>query len=440
MTDKKKPVVIIVGAGFGGLSAARALAGAEVEVVIVDQRNHHIFQPLLYQVATAGLSPAEIAGPIRSIVSDQKNVTVVLGRVTGVDTVARTVRVDNSVRAAKLRYDWLILATGARHAYFGNDHWEANAPGLKTIEDATAIRRRLLWAFERAEMTDDPAEREANLTMVVVGGGPTGVELAGSIAELAKAALAKDFRRIDPRKARVLLVEAGPRLLPSFPEGLSAAAKASLEQLGVTVRVNARVMDCGADAVVVGEERIPAATILWAAGVQASPAAGWLGVEADRAGRVKVGPDFSVPGCEGVFAVGDTAAIIDAAGVVVPGVAPAAKQAGRYVGDQIVRKLAGYAPLPAFRYRNYGNLATIGRHAAVADFGRIRLTGGLAWWLWGIAHIFFLIDFRNRIVVSLNWLWSYMTFGRGARLITGMSPARPVAVRQEESRPVDRAA
>lgn len=440
MTDSKKPIVIIVGAGFGGLSAARALASAEVEVIIVDQRNHHIFQPLLYQVATAGLSPAEIAGPIRSIVSDQKNVTVVLGRVTGVDTVARTVRVDNSVRAAKLRYDWLILATGARHAYFGNDHWEANAPGLKTIEDATAIRRRLLWAFERAEMTDDPAEREANLTMVVVGGGPTGVELAGSIAELAKAALAKDFRRIDPRKARVLLVEAGPRLLPSFPETLSAAAKAALEKLGVTVRINARVMDCGPDAVIVGEERIPAATILWAAGVQASPAATWLGVEGDRAGRVKVGPDFSVPGCEGVYAVGDTAAITDAAGVVVPGVAPAAKQAGRYVGDQIVRKLAGYAPLPAFRYRNYGNLATIGRHAAVADFGRIRLTGGLAWWLWGIAHIFFLIDFRNRIVVSLNWLWSYMTFGRGARLITGMAPVRSVLVQKEESRPIDRAA
>lgn len=419
MTDKKKPVVIIVGAGFGGLSAARALAAAEVEVVVVDQRNHHIFQPLLYQVATAGLSPAEIAGPIRSILSSQRNVTVVLGRVTGVDTAARTVRVDNSVRAAKLRYDYLILATGARHAYFGNDHWEAHAPGLKTLEDATAIRRRLLWAFERAEMTDDPAEREANLTMVVVGGGPTGVELAGSIAELARAALAKDFRRIDPRKAKVLLVEAGPRILPAFPPELSEAAMQSLEGLGVSVRVNARVMACDAEGVVVGEERIPAATLLWAAGVQASAAAAWLGAEADRAGRVKVAADFSVPGCEGVFAIGDTAAITDAAGVMVPGVAPAAKQAGRYVGDLIARRLSGFAALAPFRYRNYGNLATIGRHAAVADFGRIRLRGSIAWWLWGVAHIFFLIDFRNRIAVSLNWLWSFLTYGRGARLITG---------------------
>lgn len=420
MTDKRKPVVIIVGAGFGGLSAARALASAEVEVVVVDQRNHHIFQPLLYQVATAGLSPAEIAGPIRSILSSQRNVTVVLGRVTGVDSTARTVRVDNGVRAAKLRYDYLILATGARHAYFGNDHWEAYAPGLKTIEDATAIRRRLLWAFERAEMTDDPAEREANLTMVVVGGGPTGVELAGSIAELARAALAKDFRRIDPRKAKVLLVEAGPRILPAFPPELSEAAMQSLEGLGVNVRINARVMDCDAAGVVVGEERIPAATILWAAGVQASAAATWLGAEADRAGRVKVTEDFSVPGCEGVFAIGDTAAITDAAGVMVPGVAPAAKQAGHYVGDLIVRRLAGFPAQAPFRYRNYGNLATIGRHAAVADFGRIRLRGGIAWWLWGIAHIFFLIDFRNRVVVSLNWLWSFLTYRRGARLITGV--------------------
>lgn len=420
MADQKKPVVIVVGAGFGGLSAARELAGSDAEVIIVDRRNHHIFQPLLYQVATAGLSPAEIAGPIRSIVSDQKNVTVVLGSVTGVDPVARTVRVDNGVRAAKLRYDHLVLATGARHAYFGNDHWERFAPGLKTIEDATAIRRRLLWAFERAEMTDDPAEREANLTMVVVGGGPTGVELAGSIAELAKAALAKDFRRIDPRKAKVLLVEAGPRLLPSFPENLSEAARKSLASLGVIVRTSARVMDCNAEGVVVGEEHIPAATVLWAAGVQASPAAQWLDVAADRAGRVQVAADFSVPGCPGVYAIGDTAAITDANGVAVPGVAPAAKQAGRYVGELIARSLSGAGGMAPFRYRNYGNLATIGRHAAVADFGRIRLAGGLAWWLWGVAHIFFLIDFRNRVVVSLNWLWSYMTFGRGARLITGM--------------------
>lgn len=430
MNDRNRPAVVIVGAGFGGLSAARALASANVDILVVDQRNHHIFQPLLYQVATAGLSPAEIAGPIRSILAEQRNVTVMLGRVGGVDVQAKTICVDSGVRVEHIPYDYLILATGARHAYFGNDHWEACAPGLKTIEDATAIRRRLLWAFERAEMAHDVAERDAHLTIVVVGGGPTGVELAGSIAELAKAALAKDFRRIDPRKARVLLVEAGPRILPSFPADLSAAAMLSLEKLGVSVLVNARVMDCTADAVVVGEERIPAATILWAAGVQASPAAAWLGAEADRAGRVKVAPDFSVPGCDGVFAIGDTAALSDAAGVVVPGVAPAAKQAGRYVGDLITRRLSGFPALPPFRYRNYGNLATIGRHAAVADFGRFRMRGSLAWWLWGIAHIFFLIDFRNRIAVSLNWLWSYLTFKRGSRLMTGLplpaaTPAEP---------------
>ncbi|MDQ7989822.1 MAG: NAD(P)/FAD-dependent oxidoreductase [Candidatus Dactylopiibacterium sp.] len=428
----QRPVVLIVGAGFGGLSAARALAAADAEIIVIDQRNHHIFQPLLYQVATAGLSPADIAGPVRSILSEQRNATVVLGRVCGVDAAARSVEIElrhggDGPTRRQLRYDYLILATGARHAYFGNDHWERYAPGLKTLEDATAIRRRLLLAFERAEMAVDPAERDANLTIVVVGGGPTGVELAGSIAELARAALAKDFRRIDPRKARVLLVEAGPRLLPAFTEGHSEAARVALEKLGVSVRVNARVMDCDAAGVVVGEERIPAATLLWAAGVQASPAAAWLGAAADRAGRVLVGPDFGVPGCEGVFAIGDTASLTDAAGKVVPGVAPAAKQAGYYVGDLIVRRLSGWGDLPPFRYRNYGNLATIGRHAAVADFGWVRLRGGLAWWLWGIAHIFFLIDFRNRIAVTLNWLWSFVTFGRGARLITGNLAAQPAA-------------
>ncbi|MDP5240208.1 NAD(P)/FAD-dependent oxidoreductase [Uliginosibacterium sp. 31-16] len=420
MNDRKKPLIIIVGAGFGGLSAARALASAEVDIVLVDQRNHHVFQPLLYQVATASLSPADIAGPVRSILSSQRNVTVVLGTVTGIDSAARSVSIDNGVRSGSISYDYLILATGARHAYFGNDHWESFAPGLKTIDDATSIRRRLLWAFERAEMATDIAERDAHLTIVIVGGGPTGVELAGSIIELARAALAKDFRRIDPRKARVILVEAGPRILPSFTPELSEAAKQSLEKLGVSVRVDARVMDCDADGVVIGAEHVPAATILWAAGVQASPAAGWLGAAADRAGRVLVGPDFSVPGHEGVFAIGDTASLTDAAGKVVPGVAPAAKQAGNYVGDMISRRLSGF-PLPGpFRYRNYGNLATIGRNAAVADFGWIRLRGSLAWWLWGIAHIFFLIDFRNRVAVTLGWLWSFLTFKRGARLITGM--------------------
>jgi len=415
----KKPVVAIVGAGFGGLSAARALARAEVDIVLVDQRNHHVFQPLLYQVATACLSPADIAGPVRSILAKQDNVSVVLGRVCGVDAAARTLDIDHGDRRSALAYDYLILATGAQHAYFGNDHWADAAPGLKTIEDATSIRRRLLGAFERAEMSENPAERDAHLTIVVVGGGPTGVELAGSIVELARAALADDFRRIDPRQARVLLVEAGPRILPSFPPKLSSAAKAALEKLGVTVRINAKVMACDDGGVVIGDERVPAATILWAAGVKASPAAQWLGVEADRAGRVRVEPDFSVPGHRNIFTIGDTASLTDAAGQPVPGVAPAAKQAGRYVGELIARHVAGKSTGAPFRYRNYGNLATIGRHAAVADFGWIKLTGGIAWWLWGIAHVFFLIDFRNRISVSLNWLWSFLTYKRGARLITG---------------------
>jgi len=419
MNSQKKPVVVIVGAGFGGLSAARALARAEVEVVLVDQRNHHIFQPLLYQVATACLSPADIAGPVRSILAKQDNASVVLGRVDGVDAAQRTLEIDHGDRRSTLAYDYLILATGAQHAYFGNDHWADSAPGLKTIEDATSIRRRLLTAFERAETSDDPAERDAHLTMVIVGGGPTGVELAGSIAELANAALAKDFRRIDPRRAKVILVEAGPRILPSFTPKLSAAAKQALEKLGVTVRINAKVMACDDGGVVIGDERVPAATILWAAGVKASPAAQWLGVEADRAGRVRVEPDFSVPGHRNIFTIGDTASLTDAAGQPVPGVAPAAKQAGRYVGELIARHVAGKSTGAPFRYRNYGNLATIGRHAAVADFGWIKLTGGIAWWLWGIAHVFFLIDFRNRISVSLNWLWSFLTYKRGARLITG---------------------
>jgi NADH dehydrogenase len=422
----QRPVVLIIGAGFGGLSAARALAQAPVEVVLVDQRNHHLFQPLLYQVATASLSPADIAAPVRSVLAAQRNVTVVLGQVTAVDTAARTVQVATSVRSEALAYDHLVIATGARHAYFGRDDWEAHAPGLKTVEDATAIRHRLLMAFERAEMATSEAERDACLRIVVIGGGPTGVEMAGSIAELAKAALARDFRRIDPRRAHVLLLEAGDRLLASFPPALSEAARRALERLGVTVRTGARVMALDEHGVQVkdgaADEHLPAATIVWAAGVQASAAGAWLGAPVDRAGRILVEPDFRVPGHREVYAIGDTASLTDAAGQVVPGVAPAAKQAGQYVAEGIVRALRGQAPLPPFRYRNHGNLATIGRRAAVADFGWIRLRGAFAWWLWGFTHIFFLIDFRNRVAVSLNWLWSFMTYRRGARLITG--PAR----------------
>lgn len=415
----QRPVVVIVGAGFGGLAAARTLAKEAVDIVVIDQHNHHLFQPLLYQVATAWLSPADIAAPIRNLFSDQQNVTVVLGKVVGVDPEARAVHYDNGVLQGNLRYDYLILATGARHDYFGNDAWEAHAPGLKAIDDATGIRERLLTAFELAEMTEDPKAREASLTVVVVGAGATGVEMAGSIVELARAALARDFRRIDPRQTRVLLVEAGPRVLPAFPASLSAAAKASLEQLGVTVMLNSRVMGCEAGAVIVGEQRIPAATVIWAAGVKASPAAAWLGTQADRAGRVIVQPDFSVQGHPDIFVIGDTASLTDAAGCIVPGVAPAAKQAGRYVGLTIRARLLGQPAPGPFRYRNYGNMATIGRHAGIADFGWIRFRGLLGWWLWGIVHIFFLIDFRSRAAVTVNWLWSFLTYKRGARLITG---------------------
>lgn len=418
-----RPVVVIVGGGFGGLAAVKALANEAVDIVLIDQRNHHLFQPLLYQVATAWLSPAEIAAPVRSVFARQENVIVLLGKVVGVDAAARVVRIDTGLHQETVAYDYLILATGARHDYFGNDQWEAFAPGLKTIEDALAIRERLLLAFEMAEMSTDATERDANLTIVVVGGGATGVEMAGSIAELAKAALVRDFRRIDPRQARVLLVEAGPRLLPSFPEDLSEAARLSLEKLGVSVRLNARVMGCEAGAVIVGEERIAAATVVWAAGVKASPAATWLDVPADRVGRTLVNADFSVPGYPDVFVIGDTASLKDAVGRVVPGVAPAAKQAGFYVASVIGARVRGNAAPAPFRYRDMGNLATIGRRAAVADFGWISLRGPIAWWLWGIIHIFFLIDFRSRITVSINWLWSFLTYKRGARLITGNRPA-----------------
>ncbi|MFT3847416.1 MAG: NAD(P)/FAD-dependent oxidoreductase [Propionivibrio sp.] len=419
--ESKRPVVVVIGAGFGGLATVRALQAASVDLVLIDQRNHHLFQPLLYQVATAWLSPADIAAPIRSVFSRQENLSVVLGRVIGVDAEARIVRVDTGVRESAVAFDYLVLATGARHDYFGHDAWSVHAPGLKTIEDAVAIRERLLTAFEMAEMATDRAERDANLTIVIVGGGATGVEMAGSIAELARAALVKDFRRIDPRQARVYLIEAGPRVLPAFPEKLSLAAKASLEKLGVTVRIDTRVTDCDAESVTVaGEpsERIAAATIIWAAGVRASPAARWLGAEADRAGRLRVEPDFSVPGQPHIFAIGDTAALTDAAGRVVPGVAPAAKQAGRYVGQAILAALRGTAQPAPFRYRNPGNMATIGRRAGIADFGWISLRGPIAWWLWGIVHIYFLIDFRSRLSVSINWLWSFLTYKRGARLIT----------------------
>jgi NADH dehydrogenase len=410
------PHVVIVGAGFGGLSAAMALRGENVQVTLIDRRNYHLFQPLLYQIATAALSPADIAQPIRSILRRQRNATVLLGRVTGVDTETREVLIGER----RIRYDYLIVATGARHAYFGHDEWEAVAPGLKKIEDATDIRRRILLAFEEAENAAHAEDRAPMLTFAIIGGGPTGVELAGAIAELAKKALVADFRKIEARHTRVVLIEAGPRLLPVFPERLSAVARRALERLGVEVRLGAAVTACDEQGVMVGNERIQAGVVLWAAGVAASPAAKWLGAESDRAGRVKVNADLTLPGHPEIFVIGDTALATDPKGNPLPGIAPAAKQAGQYVAGVIRARLRGRLTRP-FRYRHLGNLATIGRTAAVADFGWLRLTGWVAWLLWGAVHIYFLIGFRNRLVVALDWLWAYLTFQRGARLITGHS-------------------
>jgi NADH:ubiquinone reductase (H+-translocating) len=412
------PRVVIVGAGFGGLAAAKALANARVQITLIDRRNYHLFQPLLYQVATAGLSPADIATPIRGILRNQRNATVLLGRVTGVDATARDVLIGER----RVPYDYLIIATGARHAYFGHDEWESFAPGLKKIEDATDIRRRVLLAFEMAENATNPEERRRLLNFVVIGAGPTGVELAGTIAELAHRALASDFRNINPREARIMLIEAGPRVLPSFPEKLSAIAKISLERLNVEVHLGTPVTTCDAEGIELGGERIYSQCVIWAAGVMASPAARWLDADKDRAGRVKVGPDLSVPTHPEIYVIGDTAGVVDKTGKPVPGIAPAAKQMGQYVADLIRARIVGKDGLRPFRYRHLGSMATIGRKAAVADFGRIRISGRFAWLLWGIVHIYFLIGFRNRIAVLLDWLWAYVTFHRGSRLITGPTP------------------
>ena len=407
--------VVIVGGGFGGIAVARGLRDAACRVTLIDRVNHHLFQPLLYQVATAGLSPADIATPIRAMLRDQPNARVLLGEVTGVDTAGGAVLLEG----ARLEFDTLVLATGARHAYFGRPDWERFAPGLKSIEDATDIRRRLLLAFERAEDETDLAARAAWLTFVVVGGGPTGVELAGAIAELARQGLTGEFRTIDPASARVLLLQSAPRLLPAFSEASSETAAASLRRLGVEVRLGCRVTGIGADAVTVGDQVLPARTVLWAAGVMASPAARWLGVVPDAAGRVAVAADLTVAGSPDVFVIGDTAAVAGWHGQAVPGLAPAAKQAGAYVAGVIRRRLEGRRPPGPFRYRHMGNLATIGRKSAVAEFGRVRVRGALAWWLWGAAHIAFLIGGRNRMTVLVEWMWAYLTLRRGTRLITG---------------------
>ena len=408
------PHVVIVGGGFGGLWATRALASAPVRITLVDRGNHHLFQPLLYQVATAGLSAPDIAAPLRHILRRQRNVTVLMDAVEAVDATEREVRLE---RGPPLRYDFLLLASGATHAYFGRDEWARHAPGLKTLDDALHIRRRILSAFERAEAEDDPGARRALLTFAIVGGGPTGVELAGTLAEIARHTLKREFRRIDPREARVLLLEAGPRVLSTFPESLSDKARRQLERLGVEVRTGTPVEAIDGDGVLLGGERIAARTVLWAAGVAASPLARSLGVPLDRAGRVPVQPDLSAPGLADVFVAGDLASV-QQDGRSVPGVAPAAKQMGNHVAAAIRARLDGRALAP-FRYRDYGNLATIGRMAAVVHLGRLELSGALAWWFWLTAHIFFLIGFRNRIAVMLDWTWAYWSYQRAARIILG---------------------
>lgn len=411
--------VVIVGAGFGGLAAAIGLAGADVKITIVDQRNHHLFQPLLYQVGTASLGTSEIAWPIRHLMRKRKEVTTLLGAVTAVDTERRRVSLDDG---GTLEYDTLVLATGARHAYFGHDEWEPYAPGLKTLEDATAIRRRILLSLECAERETDPERRAALMTFVIVGGGPTGVELAGAIAELANQNLPLEFRHIDTRKARVVLIEAGARVLPAFTEDLSAYAKRSLERLGIEVQLGRAVRECSAEGVVYGDQRLAAKVILWAAGVRASAAAAWADLPSDQAGRAKVEADLTAPGHPEIFVIGDTATINAWHGKPVPGIAPAAKQQGAHAARTIRARLNGDMAPRIFRYTHSGNLATIGKSSAVIDFGWIKMRGGLAWWIWGLAHIYFLIGVRNRLAVALSWLWIHTTGSRNACLITQGEP------------------
>ena len=414
MNSKRVPQVVIIGAGFGGLNAALKLARYSVKITLIDRKNHHTFQPLLYQVATAGLSPGEIAAPIRWIVRGQRNIEVLLGEVQNFDLERHLVKLPDR----ELPYDYLIVASGASHAYFGHDEWEPLAPGLKTIEDALEIRRRVLLAFELAERQAAGGGAQVQLNFVIVGGGPTGVELAGTLSEIARRALADEFHSIDPQRTRIILLEGGPRILPAYPEDLSRSAEDQLRRLGVEVHTSTMVTGVEPASVRMGETRLPAAVILWAAGVAASPLGKMLGAPVDRAGRVLVNPDLSIPGHREVFVVGDLAALKDASGQLVPGVAPAAIQQGKATARNIVHDLQGQ-PRRDFHYLNKGSLATIGRAAAIAQFGKIHISGFVAWLSWLFVHIFFLIGFRNRIIVLIQWAWSYFTYERGARLITG---------------------
>ncbi|HUY75682.1 MAG TPA: NAD(P)/FAD-dependent oxidoreductase [Ktedonobacterales bacterium] len=422
----RRPHVVIIGGGFAGLAAAHALGHADAQVTVIDRNNHHLFQPLLYQVATADLSPADISAPIRNILRKQKNTETLMAEVTGVDTTRQIVHSRDRADAAarELPYDYLVVATGAREGYFGHDEWAPYAPGLKTITDATAIRRKILLAFEAAEMEPDPAQARAWLTFVIVGGGPTGVEMAGAIADLAHNALKGDFRHISSRSARIVLVEAAPRIFGAFPERLGASATRELRRLGVEVMTGAAVEDVDAAGVMIGGARLAARTVIWAAGVQASPAGRWLGAESDRAGRVIVHPDLSVPGLPNVFVIGDTASAQDrrdANGRPLPGVAPVAMQEGRYVGELIARRIRGASTTQVerpFLYHDKGNLATVGRTFAIGSFGRFVLSGFPAWLIWSGVHILYLVGFRNRYLVMTQWAWAYLTVQRGARLIT----------------------
>lgn len=412
-----QPRVVIIGAGFAGLRCAQALRHSPVHLTVIDRNNHHVFQPLLYQVATAGLSPADISAPIRHVLRKQQNTTVLLAEVTDIDLEQQHVITPERT----IPYDYLIVATGAGQSYFGHQEWEHFAPGLKSIVDATTLRRKILLAFEAAEMETQPERLEALLTFVLVGAGPTGVEMAGAIAELAHTALASDFRHIDPTAARIILVEAGPRILPAFPQSLAQKAQSALNHLGVEVRTHAAVEQVDSEGVIIAGKRLAAKTVIWTAGVAASPAGRWLAAPVDRAGRVKVENDLSLPHFPHVFVVGDTSSFVQD-GAPLPGVAPVAMQEGTYVGSLIAARVLGKAPLPPFHYHNKGNLATIGRSAGIADLGWIRFFGFAGWLLWLAVHIFFLIGFRNRFVVLFQWAWAYLTFQRGARLIPDAAP------------------